>query len=386
MRKENPIPSNTEAVLIPQVKERNLNFELLRIVAMFMVVLLHVNLMGGVLRGVNYNENLSGFLVSRFMEYLCIIAVNLYVMISGYYLSASARPFKMAKLLHILCMTMFWSWLIGGAACYFLGANLNSFIMTGIFPVLGRNYWFVTDYVVMYLLSPFYNRLLAHLSQKQHGYLLCVLGFFFSLVIGAFDPIQLVGGYSLYWFTLLYILAAYIRKYPVRIKKSRCMMLWLAVLLFQTCSSYLLARFHLNFIAARFFDFNYNSIWVLINSICCFMLFKDMQIKRGAKFIKFLAPLTFGIYLIHINSGIADWLFQDLLPIQDYAHQDGLTVLACLLLFTMLVFTVSALLEKLRQMLSAFLGKFFNIPNYLLHLKFLKLSVIDNILETKYNE
>lgn len=47
MRKENPIPSNTEAVLIPQVKERNLNFELLRIVAMFMVVLLHVNLMGG---------------------------------------------------------------------------------------------------------------------------------------------------------------------------------------------------------------------------------------------------------------------------------------------------------------------------------------------------
>lgn len=47
MRKENPIPSNTEAVLIPQVKERNLNFELLRIVAMFMVVLLHVNLYGG---------------------------------------------------------------------------------------------------------------------------------------------------------------------------------------------------------------------------------------------------------------------------------------------------------------------------------------------------
>lgn len=47
MRKENPIPSNTEAVLTPQVKERNLNFELLRIVAMFMVVLLHVNLYGG---------------------------------------------------------------------------------------------------------------------------------------------------------------------------------------------------------------------------------------------------------------------------------------------------------------------------------------------------
>ena len=381
MRKENPIPSNTEAVLIPQVKERNLNFELLRIVAMFMVVLLHVNLMGGVLRGVNYNENLSGFLVSRFMEYLCIIAVNLYVMISGYYLSASARPFKMAKLLHILCMTMFWSWLIGGAACYFLGANLNSFIMTGIFPVLGRNYWFVTDYVVMYLLSPFYNRLLAHLSQKQHGYLLCVLGFFFSLVIGAFDPIQLVGGYSLYWFTLLYILAAYIRKYPVRIKKSRCMMLWLAVLLFQTCSSYLLARFHLNFIAARFFDFNYNSIWVLINSICCFMLFKDMQIKRGAKFIKFLAPLTFGIYLIHINSGIVNWLFQELLPIKDCVDQTGWVVFLYILFFTVLVFTVCALLEKLRMTLYECFTRVIDIEKKILNLKIVKRFNIDQILD-----
>ena len=381
MRKENPIPSNTEAVLIPQVKERNLNFELLRIVAMFMVVLLHVNLMGGVLRGVNYNENLSGFLVSRFMEYLCIIAVNLYVMISGYYLSASARPFKMAKLLHILCMTMFWSWLIGGAACYFLGANLNSFIMTGIFPVLGRNYWFVTDYVVMYLLSPFYNRLLAHLSQKQHGYLLCVLGFFFSLVIGAFDPIQLVGGYSLYWFTLLYILAAYIRKYSVRIKKSRCMMLWLAVLLFQTCSSYLLARFHLNFIAARFFDFNYNSIWVLINSICCFMLFKDMQIKRGAKFIKFLAPLTFGIYLIHINSGIVNWLFQELLPIKDCVDQTGWVVFLYILFFTVLVFTVCALLEKLRMILYEYFTRVIDIEKKILNLKIVKRFNIDQILD-----
>ena len=381
MRKENPIPSNTEAVLIPQVKERNLNFELLRIVAMFMVVLLHVNLMGGVLRGVNYNENLSGFLVSRFMEYLCIIAVNLYVMISGYYLSASARPFKMAKLLHILCMTMFWSWLIGGAACYFLGANLNSFIMTGIFPVLGRNYWFVTDYVVMYLLSPFYNRLLAHLSQKQHGYLLCVLGFFFSLVIGAFDPIQLVGGYSLYWFTLLYILAAYIRKYPVSIKRRSYALVWILVLLLQIFAYSLCHALHLDFIAARFFDLNYNSIWILINSICCFMIFKDMQVKRGARLIKFLAPLTFGIYLIHINKGIVNWLFQELLPIKDCVDQTGWVVFLYILFFTVLVFTVCALLEKLRMTLYECFTRVIDIEKKILNLKIVKRFNIDQILD-----
>lgn len=381
MRKENPIPSNTEAVLIPQVKERNLNFELLRIVAMFMVVLLHVNLIGGVLRGVNYNENLSGFLVSRFMEYLCIIAVNLYVMISGYYLSVSARPFKMAKLLHILCMTMFWSWLIGGAACYFLGANLNGFIMTGIFPVLGRNYWFVTDYVVMYLLSPFFNRLLVCINQKQHGYLLCVLGFFFSLVIGAFDPIQLSNGYCLYWFTFLYILAAYIRQYSLPVKRKYFVYLWLLVLLLQTFANYTFKVYGLATVSKYFFDFNYNSIWILINSICCFMIFKDMQVKRGARLIKFLAPLTFGIYLIHINSGIVNWLFQELLPIKDCVDQTGWVVFLYILFFTVLVFTVCALLEKLRMTLYECFTRVIDIEKKILNLKIVKRFNIDQILD-----
>lgn len=381
MGKENPIPSNTEAVLIPQVKERNLNFELLRIVAMFMVVLLHVNLMGGVLRGVNYNENPSGFLVSNFLEYLCIIAVNLYVMISGYYLSASAHPFKMAKLLHLVLVTLFWSWLLGAVACVFLGASIKEFVLTGLLPVLGRNYWFVTDYVVMYLLSPFYNRLLASINQKQHGYLICLLGFFFSLVIGVFDPIQLVGGYSLYWFTLLYILAAYIRKYPVSIKRRSYALVWILVLLLQIFAYPLCHALHLDFIAARFFDLNYNSIWILINSICCFMIFKDLQVKRGARLIKFLAPLTFGIYLIHINSGIVDWLFQDLLPIKDCVDQTGWVVFLYILSFTVLVFTVCALLEKLRMTLYESFTRVIDIEKKILNLKIVKRFNIDQILD-----
>lgn len=337
--------------------------------------------MGGVLRGVKYNENLSGFLVSNFLEYLCIIAVNLYVMISGYYLSASARPFKMAKLLHLVLVTLFWSWLLGAVACVFLGASIKEFVLTGLFPVLGRNYWFVTDYVVMYLLSPFYNRLLAHLSQKQHGYLLCVLGFFFSLVIGAFDPIQLVGGYSLYWFTLLYILAAYIRKYPVSIKRRSYALVWILVLLLQIFAYSLCHALHLDFIAARFFDLNYNSIWILINSICCFMIFKDMQVKRGARLIKFLAPLTFGIYLIHINKGIVNWLFQELLPIKDCVDQTGWVVFLYILFFTVLVFTVCALLEKLRMTLYECFTRVIDIEKKILNLKIVKRFNIDQILD-----
>lgn len=99
--------------------ERSLNFELLRIVAMFMVIMLHVNLFGGILTGYDAKENSYIFLISHFFEYLCIIAVNLFVMISGYFLSVSIHPFKVRKLLHIILITAFWSWPIGGLACVF---------------------------------------------------------------------------------------------------------------------------------------------------------------------------------------------------------------------------------------------------------------------------
>lgn len=43
--------------------ERSLNFELLRIIAMFMVVILHVNLFGELLAGYDSQENPYNFLI-----------------------------------------------------------------------------------------------------------------------------------------------------------------------------------------------------------------------------------------------------------------------------------------------------------------------------------
>ena len=75
--------------------ERNLNFELLRIIAMFMVVMLHVNWFGGLLNGYKPDLYPFPFLICNFFEFFCIIAVNLYVLISGYFLSGKSSPFKL---------------------------------------------------------------------------------------------------------------------------------------------------------------------------------------------------------------------------------------------------------------------------------------------------
>lgn len=64
-----------------ETSERNYGIEWLRIISMLMVVLIHINGSGGVI------ENSSGtrfWLLSNILHALCVIAVNLFALISGY--------------------------------------------------------------------------------------------------------------------------------------------------------------------------------------------------------------------------------------------------------------------------------------------------------------
>lgn len=117
----------------------------------------------------------------------------------------------------------------------------------------------------------------------------------------------------------------------------------------QVMIAYIYDKYSLESLPCLFFKNNYNSLSVLINSICCFLLFKSFHIKKGAKIIQFIAPLTFGIYLIHFNVGLVSWLYSDFLPIKEVAEHEGYSVLLSLLLFGFIVFTGSAILEMARQ-------------------------------------
>lgn len=64
------------------IKQRNARIELLRIISMLMVIMLHCLSMSGAL---NYLEGANYFIYWG-MEAACIIAVDLFVLISGYFM------------------------------------------------------------------------------------------------------------------------------------------------------------------------------------------------------------------------------------------------------------------------------------------------------------
>lgn len=84
-------------------KKRLANIELLRIAAMFMIVLLHCNIFGGLLE--NTQPLTWNWFAVWTVESLSIVAVNCYVFISGYFFVESR--FRLRKLVKIWVQIFF---------------------------------------------------------------------------------------------------------------------------------------------------------------------------------------------------------------------------------------------------------------------------------------
>ena len=66
-------------------KKRQLNYELLRILAMLMIVCLHYLSKGGLLGDPSRADMTATGYTAWLVEALCLVAVNVYVLISGYF-------------------------------------------------------------------------------------------------------------------------------------------------------------------------------------------------------------------------------------------------------------------------------------------------------------
>lgn len=78
--------------------ERQANFELLRIVAMLMIIVLHYLNKGELLTAYTTDRTVINY-AAHLIEAFCIVAVNCYVLLSGYFLVESAwRPGRVVSL------------------------------------------------------------------------------------------------------------------------------------------------------------------------------------------------------------------------------------------------------------------------------------------------
>ena len=127
--------------------KRERNFEVMRTLAMFFVVVYHC-LTHGVGGEYGFNSvqpvSLSNLLFSDFMLVFSSIAVNLYVMISGYFLID--LNFKLSRIVRTWVISCFYLFSI---SLLFISLGLKPFSIAALgksfFPLSTDAYWFVTQ-------------------------------------------------------------------------------------------------------------------------------------------------------------------------------------------------------------------------------------------------
>ncbi len=283
------------------------------------------------------------------------VCTNLFILVSGYYLSQS--QFRMKKLFMLWAQVFFYSVVITLVFAVFGISDVRpEDIFKAFLPVSYNRYWFITCYFAMYLCMPILNKLIAAADEREHRRFIAILVLLIS-IWGDLTPLVStlqVGGTHFVWFLVLYLVAAYIRKYPERIDRE---LKHPFALFFGIAFALLLIRIPvqlavnskpwlIDYIDPAYFE-NYSSLPVFVMSACFFIGFSRIKIEKPGmqKMISFFAPLTFGVYLIHDNNLIRGVLWSRWLKTDQFAANWLLPGKCCIVV--LLVFAASALMDWL---------------------------------------
>lgn len=341
--------------------KRNVNMEVLRVVAMFLIVAGHyiytgvrhvmdptmLNVTNGVLGGVNYVT----------LELLCLIAavgVDCFVMISGYFLIEKAEM-RWRGLLKTWVQTLFYSvviFLIGIAIAP--SAFSLELLLKTLFPIHQVSYWFVTYYIGLLFLAPFLARLAACLTKRQYQWLLAVL--FVFCFIYLYGTVYLYNMH-LGLFVFLFFVAGYIRKYSVP-EWWRRHAGWIVMAVWATLFLMLTAVNVIQYLRTGIANFrlystdNNGPLFFLALSVFVWFVCHKPFTQRLVVWSARLGVYTFGVYLIHQHFFVNDplWTY----AIHTYTMQMPL-LLHCLL-WSGLVFAACIVIDVLRARLFWLLG------------------------------
>lgn len=275
--------------------------------------------------------------------------INIFILITGYFMCKSSISMK--KYVKILAEIEFYKILI---FFVFVITKYERFSIKGlikaIVPVINIKSDFISCFLVFYLLIPFLNVLVRNLVKRKHAILLIILFFTYS-VLGLLPGFVNMNYVS--WFVVLYLFASYLRFYPNRftetIKGSAALLSISIVLAITSIVFCAFINEYAGIQVGYFFVSDSNQILAVLVAIGAFLFFKNLPI-RNSTIINMIAGSTFGVLLIHANSGTMRlWLWGDF--IDSVGHYDVQGYYLYALGSVIIVFLFCVIIDRLRIIL-----------------------------------
>lgn len=323
---------------------RQSNIELLRIICFLGVIILHYAnpILGGGLLYVKDGGGIFNELILMLLTSIFVCAVNVFVCITGYFMSGK-ESCNLAKPTDLLIQVIIIN---------VVTTLLNSILGNTVFSIkhlavsfLPKN-WFVTLYIVLYLLSPYINSCIDRLNKMAYQRFLLLLLILFSVCPLFVDVLQqwtgkeinglgTIGkyggdyGYNIVNFIMMYVIGAYIRRFDVKCKSSILVLVLLALISAITGWAYL---DNISGFAAERNAWEYCNPLVIFEAVVVFLLFKNMR-NLQSRFINLIAKNCFFVYLLHL-------FFLRYLRISEFVTGNSLILIVHIVLSAIGVFSI----------------------------------------------
>ena len=331
---------------------RRTGIELLRILAMFAIVLGHfVAHSNGFTTAISIKNPLV--IAERMVESFGLFKVNIFILITGFLMIEKQMDFsQIKKRLFPLWKQVFgYSVAILIVMIVFFRPSIIETIKSFL-PILCYRYWFITTYFVLIILTPIINRAFHNIEEKSmRKIVLAIVGCFalWQTIMPFVTTVDDMKGYSIIWFVVVYIIGGYIKKFGINLVNNKLRIpLYLLMSVCYLGYSYAVELFS----AKANIKVNipyYNSIFALVASIALFNFFLKININgKIGSVISYLSGSVIAIYLISDNPLVREVLYKNILGVDKYIN-NGVKSILIILLLALVVFIVCLCIDILRR-------------------------------------
>ncbi len=364
-------------------KERESNYELMRIISMLFIVVYHMLIVTG---GQLINHT-SGFtqMFLKLLSLIIIVHVNSFVLLTGYF--QYNKKTSMKKVVHLAGMALFYSIII---AIIFKVANWQKITFLDwaeiVSPLEFPNLWFLVIYLALYLLAPYINILIEKLNQTEHRKFIILLFVMFCIIPTMTAQKTFANtGFTLTHFIFLYILGAYLKKYPIKenthfknYSDAKKFIIFFSVFISFGIVNYLILYISESILLANPGNFmtyiceaiNKNAYYyenplIIIQSISYFLMFETFKFK--SKIINYISSSIFAVYVITENPMILGKMYY-FLKINTYEGKifNGFDIILKMFFVSLCVFAACITIESLRKLAIKVTHKWLNKKKWLI--------------------
>ena len=349
-------------------KIRNPGIDLVRIIAMYGIIIHHLIFFGHLQKKYKKYPEINLIKISLFWH------VSSFALISGI---IGYKTNKYSNLLYLWLSVLFYS-----VGIYLVikkyrpnWVSKNELLYKYFFPVIFHKYWYFTQYFGMYLFLPVINKGIEMLTKTELKIL--VISTFNIYIIWhdflnpTFDTFKMGRGYSVLFLLIVYIAGTYIGKYKKKLigfKKIIFCLISIIVYISSSLLCYYLSIYQLNrkincinkykmkivILLKQLFGMRISSIPMIFQTFSITLFFIQIKYNKYlTKVITFFGPLTFGIYLIHNHNLIKHNIIGNLFK-NESTNLSLNIIIKLMILRALIIFGICIIIEYIRYLIFKF--------------------------------